>query len=390
MIAGTLVSILLVAQPVEVIVVGLPARGGVSLELAPAGKAEVERTATVSRVKIEIDRLAPPQSVKPGMNTYVVWIVSPESAFENIGELGLVGGKARLEATTHFDQFAIIITAEPHHMVDRPSAAFAYRNLSPRADNTRRFPMPVTIGEYDYVELQAVPSKEAGLPAQARAALQIAVAAQAERWASAELRLARIALDTMEEILKRAAPIDVVAPAANESIRKSQHAFVAARANAAAAALDNARSDASGLKRDVQQLQDRLQKLIAEQEAAAGRIRKLEMDLDRAAREREQVSLANEAASSRVRRLEGELAELKRAKEGLENSSVLRLSDEIFDYTNGTVSAGGVTVLSKIVAAAGLWKNPIRVTSPAKGINIAKRFFSEAGVPDGRIIIVSE
>ena len=111
---------------------------------------------------------------------------------------------------------------------------------------------------------------------------------------------------------------------------------------------------------------------------------------DRAAREREQVSLANEAASSRVRRLEGELAELKRAKEGLENSSVLRLSDEIFDYTNGTVSAGGVTVLSKIVAAAGLWKNPIRVTSPAKGINIAKRFFSEAGVPDGRIIIVSE
>ena len=392
MVLGTLsLFLLLFAQTVEVVIVGLPAKGDVGLELAPAGKADIERTVTVSRVKIEIDRLPPPQNVKPGMNTYVVWTVSPEGTFENIGEMGIAGGKGRLEATTRLDQFAILITAEPHHMVDRPSAAVAYRNLSPRADNVRRESVSVPIGDYDYAELQAaIPSSEAGLPAEARAGFQIAAAAQAERLAPAELRLARIALDTMEEMLKRAAPMDVVAPAANESIRKSQRAFVTARANANAAALETARNDASGLKREFQQLQDHVQKLTTEQEVATDRIRKLESDLDRATSQREQLSLANEAASTRVRRLETELADVKRSKEDLENAAVLRLSDEFFDYPNGTVSSGGVTVLTKIVAAVGLWKNPIRVTSPGNGIDIAKRFFSQAGVPDGRIIIMAE
>jgi hypothetical protein len=88
-----------------------------------------------------------------------------------------------------------------------------------------------------------------------------------------------------------------------------------------------------------------------------------------------------------VRRLENELAETKRTKEELENAAVLRLSDEFFDYSQDAVSAGGVTVLTKIAAASGLWKNPIRVSSPSKGIEIAKKFFATAGVPEDRIII---
>src|SRR5262249_31561278 len=156
---------------------------------------------------------------------------------------------------------------------------------------------------------------------------------------------ARIAVETMEELLKRAAPIEAVTPAADEAIRKSQHALITARENEAAAALETAHNEASGLKRDVQQLQDRLQRLTAEQTAATDRIRKLESDLARATREREQLSLTNDAASDRVRRLESDLAGVRRAKEELENASVLRLSDEMFDYVNGTLSPGGVNVL---------------------------------------------
>jgi len=381
---------LVLAQSVEVVIVSLP-RGSVGMELAPSGKLDIERTSTVSRVKIEIDKLSAAPSVKPGMNTYVVWAVSPEGACENIGELAIANGKARLETTTRFDQFAVIITAEPHNLVDRPSGSLVYRNLSPRADNVRRFPVSVSIGEYSYADLQAAPaSPEVGPAAEARAAFQIATAAQAERWAQPELRLARIALDTLEEMLKRAAPPEVLAPAANEAIRKSQYAFVTARGRAAAAALESARSEASGLKRDVQQLQERLDRLTADQTAATDRMRMLEAELERLSRDREQLSLANDAASNRVRRLENDLAETKRVKEELENAAVLRLSDEFFDYSQDAVSAGGVTVLTKIVAAAGLWKNPIRLSSPTKGIEIAKRFFSNAGVPQDRIIIAPE
>jgi hypothetical protein len=390
MLTTTLSLLLLFAQQADVVIVSLPARGTVNLDLAPAGKLEIERLPTVFRVRVEIEHPPSPESIKP-MNTFVVWAASPEGIFENLGELGIVNGKGRLEATTRLDQFALLITAEPHHMVDRPSDLVVYRNLAPRVDNIRRATVSLPVGENDYTGLQSSPSPtETGLPAQARAAFQIASSAGAERWAPTELRLARIALDTMEDMVKRTTPMDIVAPVANEAIRKSQLASVAARNRAAASALEAAKDDASSQKRDVAQLQDRLEKISAEQAAATERIRRLESDLDRATRDREQLSLANDASSSRVRRLETELADAKRMQEELQNAAVLKLSDEFFDYGAGIVAPGGVTVLSKIVAAASLWKTPIQVMSPGKGVDIAKRYFSDAGVPDGRIIVAAE
>jgi hypothetical protein len=389
MLTTTLSLFLFLVAQAEVVVVSLPARGTVSLDLAPGGKVEIERLPTVFRVRVEIEHMPSPEGAQPGMNTFVVWAAAPEGIFENLGALGIVNGKARLEATTHLDQLAIFITAEPHHMVDRPSGAMVYRNLPPRVANIRSSTVSLPVGENDYAGLQSVPT-ETGLPAEARAAFQIASSAEAERWAPAELRLARIALDTMEEMMKRATPAEIVAPAANEVMRKSQIAAVTARNRAATVALEAAKADASSLKRDVAQLQDRLQKLSADQTAATDRIRRLESDLDRATRDREELSVANESASSRVRRLETELADAKRAQEVIQNAAVLKLSDEFFDYGAGTVAPGGVTVLTKIVAASSLWKTPIQVTSPGKGVDIAKRFFSEAGVPDGRIIVAPE
>jgi hypothetical protein len=390
MIQTLLAFLLLATQPVELVIISLPVRGAVNLDLAPTGKLELERGSTVSRIRIEIDRPVLPQSVAAGMNTLVVWAASPDGVFENLGALGIVAGKGRLETVTRLDQFALVITAEPHHLVDRPSAAVAYRSLAPRTDSIRRVAMSIPFGYYDYADLQSSTAADSGPAAEAHAAFQIAAAAKAEQWAQAEFRLARVALDTMEELVKRAAPAEAIAPAANEAIGKSVHAWTVARDNAVKSALDSARSDASRLQRDVQQLQDRVQRLTAEQTAAADRIRKLEFDLDRANTEREQLSVSNDAATNRVRRLEGELAQAKRALEELENASTLRLSDDIFDYPNSGLSPGGMTALSKIVAAAGLWKTPIRLMCPEKGVEIAKRYFAQAGVAEDRILIQAE
>jgi hypothetical protein len=239
--------------PADIVVVKLPAKGSVSLLLTPSGKADVERNGTVSQIHIEVDKLQPAQKLEPRMNAYVVWAVSPEGGFENIGELGVIDGKARMDATTRFDQFGILITAEPHFMVDRPNSVIAFRNQAPKADTVHFMPVSVIVGTYDYSKLQPVTAAVPGLVAQARAALQLASGVQADRYAESEFRLARVDLGTVEDMLGRSAPLDLVLPIASESIRLSQRSFVAARENGSSISQLAAERDAALAR--VQELQ---------------------------------------------------------------------------------------------------------------------------------------
>jgi hypothetical protein len=90
----------------------------------------------------------------------------------------------------------------------------------------------VDVGVYDYSALTAEPQGGAPVPtivAEARAAFKIAKNADAERWAEGEFRRARAALDTTEQLISRASPLDIVAESANETIRRSQRATSIAR-----------------------------------------------------------------------------------------------------------------------------------------------------------------
>ena len=113
--------------------------------------------------------------------------------------------------------------------------------------------VPVEVGSYDYSALKAVPTP-AGIHvsvAQARIALQIAVNAGAERLAAPELRRARVALASMEELLTRAAPLDIVWPAAGEAIRWSQRAVTVVRTK-------NAERELAEVKQKLEELQNQL------------------------------------------------------------------------------------------------------------------------------------
>jgi len=231
MLTGALAFTLLLvaATPAEVVVVNLPAKGTLSLALAPSGKADVEHAATLSLIHIEVDKLQAASKLSPAMNSYVVWSISPEGGFENVGELALTDGKGRLDTVTRFDQFGILITAEPHFMVDRPNSVIAFRTQAPKSENIRRISVSIDVGYYDYSMLQPVTASSLGLIAEARSALQVAAGVQADRLAESEYRLARIALGTVEEMVARSAPQEIILPVANESIRRSQRAFIAAR-----------------------------------------------------------------------------------------------------------------------------------------------------------------
>src|SRR5689334_14923989 len=134
-------SLLFAASTTDVTVFGI-SKGDVTLSLTPTGKAEMKRDGTVTRIKIEFDRAAPPAAAGPAYSTYVVWAVSPEGSYENIGEILMDRDKGRLDATTRFEQVGLLITAEPHYMVDRPSSAVVFRIQNPRGEDIRRVNVP--------------------------------------------------------------------------------------------------------------------------------------------------------------------------------------------------------------------------------------------------------
>jgi hypothetical protein len=222
-----LTMLLLLAGATEVHVVHLPPRGRVNLTLGVKAKANIERMGTVTRASVEIEGIQPASTSIPGMNAYVVWAVSPEGTFENLGELLVEGDKGTLDATTRFDRLAILISAEPHYMVDKPSLATVYKSEAART--VRSVSLTIPVGEYEY---SGMPPRVLGVPPlvlQARAAIAIAISAQAEQRAAAELRQARITLDTTEELVRRSSPADIVSASAHETIRRAQRATELAR-----------------------------------------------------------------------------------------------------------------------------------------------------------------
>jgi len=216
------------ANTVNLDIVTLPLTNDMKVALTPAGRAELRRDVTVSQIKIDIDRIASPKTLGP-YNTYVLWAVSPEGVFDNLGELQMSGNKGQISATTRFGQFGILITAEPHFMVDRPSSAIAYRAETPKTE-VRRKTVSIDVGIYDYSALASVTTTGVqGWVAQARAAFQIAKTAGADRLATEEFRDAQVAIGSLEQLITRAVPADILWPAANEAIGLSQRAATAAR-----------------------------------------------------------------------------------------------------------------------------------------------------------------
>jgi len=105
-----------------------------------------------------------------------------------------------------------------------------YRSQGSDTD-VRRKRVPVEVGVYDYANLKAPSGSVPHMSvAQARSAFQIAQAVRADQLAPADFRNAQVALGSMEELVSRAAPLDILWPTANEAIRWAQRAAASARA----------------------------------------------------------------------------------------------------------------------------------------------------------------
>ena len=183
----------------------------VGTDLMPSanGEAKVESERGSIKIRAEFGDLQSPKSFGNEYLTYVLWAISPEGRAVNLGEV-LVGSndRSKLEVTTDFQSFALIVTAEPYYAVRQPSNVVVLENVV--RDNTKGTTQSVN-ARYELMERGGyIPTGynfdpvilNARLPLEffeARNALRIAQSEGAETYASNSYQHAVKLMNTVDE-----------------------------------------------------------------------------------------------------------------------------------------------------------------------------------------------
>jgi len=100
-------------------------------ELLPAarGSASVQSQMGSTKVSTELNHMSAANQYGPEYMTYVLWAITPEGRANNLGEVVLEGGHAKLLSTTDLQTFGLIVTAEPYFAVTQPSDVVVAENF---------------------------------------------------------------------------------------------------------------------------------------------------------------------------------------------------------------------------------------------------------------------
>src|SRR5277367_454606 len=103
--------------------------GFAGTSLLPQGKGEANVTSKGQTfIQAKLQGFVPANSFGVEYLTYVLWAITPQGRPVNLGEVMPGGGKAEMNVTTSFQQFALIITAEPYFAVTTPSDLVVMQN----------------------------------------------------------------------------------------------------------------------------------------------------------------------------------------------------------------------------------------------------------------------
>jgi outer membrane protein OmpA-like peptidoglycan-associated protein len=280
------------------------------------GEAKIKRTnRNGTEIELSVSKMPRPFELGAGYATYVLWAVSPEGQIDNLGEIkrrGFFEFDSKISVTTPLQTFALIITAEPHFLVRRPSQAIMLENLSPYSKSgatiatTRavqyfgnssdffRDARTPEIAEVDY-------SKTPSTILQAKQALALARYAGAERDASEELSQAETLMQNAENAWKAGRPEEQIDITARQAIS------AAVKAESTAAVRKEARE-----KRNEKTRQDaEVRQVEARYADAQTQIDDLKAELARETRNRELAERDALNYSNQVRELRDELGKLR-------------------------------------------------------------------------------
>ncbi len=225
------------------------------------GEAKIKRTGkNGTEVELSVSKMPRPFELGAGYATYVLWAVSPDGQIDNLGEVrrrGTFEFDSKIAVTTPLQTFALIITAEPHFLVRRPSQAIMLENLSPytlsgatisttRAvqyfGNSSDYFRDARTPEIAEIDYQKTPSTIL----QARQAVALAKFAGAARDAAEEIQTAETLLQNAENAWKADRPeesVDITARQAVSAAVKAEQT-AAARKEAREKRNDKIRQDA--------------------------------------------------------------------------------------------------------------------------------------------------
>ena len=126
------------------------------------GAAEVSRRDSTTQVRVELIGMKPATLFGGDYNTYVLWAVSPKGQTANLGEIALNGTRGTLQTATALSTFSLIVTAEPHFLVNEPSAFLVLENRTPAQGSPVRYHFIRGVYNFERSTLEGV--KEASGP----------------------------------------------------------------------------------------------------------------------------------------------------------------------------------------------------------------------------------
>ena len=302
------------------------------------GEAKVRRAGRRgTRVEFSVEDLPRASELGGIYTTYILWAISPDGHVDSLGELKRSGSSfvnSKMDVTTPLQNFAMVLTAEPHFLMKVPSRMVVMENLPPQrlggsqietanvqyignsSDYFRNVRVP-EIADRDYRD---TPVSLLG----ARQAVSLAKYAGATQDAAEELRLAEGELQAAESAWRMNQPvaeIDLLARKATSSGARAEEIAGVRRAARLRREEIQRRDDAvraaektsEGLQREIDQLRGLLEKEqrareTAEREAgiANDQLREKRVEVARLRDELQQLRSESDDAKIKLARMEGE------------------------------------------------------------------------------------
>lgn len=284
------------------------------------GDAKIKRTSkNGTEINLSVSKMPRPFELGAGYATYVLWAVSPDGQVDNLGEIkrrGFFEFDSKISVTTPLQTFALIITAEPHFLVRRPSRALMLENLNPYAASGRTLATTTAVQYFgnssDYFSDARTPeiaeldySRTPSTILQAKQALALARFAGAQRDAPEELKEAEELLLGAENSWKAGRDEESVDVVARRAIS------VAVKAENTAAVRREAREKRNEKTRTDSEIRQAEAKFVDAQNETA----ELRAELDRERRARELAERDAQNYANQVRELRRELDQVRASAE---------------------------------------------------------------------------
>lgn len=343
------------------------------------GQATIRARPGRTEIDLRMKGMKPAIGFGGDFNTYVLWTVSPEGHVFNVGEVLLDGANALLKTTTPLDSFGLLVSAEPHFLVDRPSELVVLGSVAAGLERQRgAFPAPLVYQapksglRYERASLADVPPANGAMRLErfeAIVAVRLAEQADAARWAPEEFARAQTTLSQTQQAFAQGVEPRQVALMARRAVRQAVEAVRLAKSRAAEAALaaerqasrqqieslTRAREAAEAAALRAREEADRARQEAARARAAAEELEKkmlaANLEADRLARMKAKAELdaraARDQAAALYARLAGAFVQVAHTQE-TPRGLMISLPDILFDSGKSTLRPQARETLSRI------------------------------------------